>query len=242
MRLGGLRTTPEPHHEPTTIAAALRSATSALGQRPAITVLRAQRRDEQGFTSLLRWTAKGAHLLTDEWGVGVDDIVRIAAPPDWTTATVCYAAWWLGATIDPGTADGDVAVTIVHEGDAQAVSGGADLIVGDAADGGPTGPDTAEAWTSSAQIHPDDPPTPPTDAGTDAVRLPDGRTFTQRELLEAALRWGTEGAIGLPRDSDPDDWLPALARPLVTGLPTVVVAGADEAAVARENVRTWVGA
>lgn len=240
LRLGGPSTSAEPGRDASTVADGLRSAARSLGQRPAITVLRPERRDEQGHTSILRWTAKGAHLLRDEWGVGDGDLVRVDAPADWTTAVVCLSTWWVGAVVVIA-ASREAALRVAHEARVGTGGGEPDLVVGDAIDGGPAGDAAAEAWTHAARIHADEPPTPHGDGDAPAVLLGDGTSLTQRDLLDEAMRWGATGTLGLDRASGPSDWLPALVRPFLTGVPTVVLAGSDPTAAERERVEVWVG-
>ncbi len=69
----------------------------------------------------------------------------------------------------------------------------------------------------------------------------DGRTWTHAELLAAAAALG-DGTLGLDADAaDAATWVPALAvHPLVSGRPTVLLAGAPRSAAAGERVDSWV--
>lgn len=221
--------------EPDDLAAALRSAADRLGHRPAITVVRPDRRDEQGFTSLARWAAKGAHLLQLEALLDPGDRLRLHSPADWPAVAVCLAAWWLGVHV---TTDGDARVAVVHDSlhapdDADEV-----YVVGDEVDGSPLGPAGHEPWAVAVQSFPDQPPDvgaapdlPAAEAGNDS--------WTQAQLIAAAGRWGAEGPLGLERDEPPSVWLPAIVRPFVTGHPTVILAGTDHDVAGREGVRMW---
>ena len=229
MRLGPLAPRPAPADD---VATALRAAAAALGQRPAVTVIAPDGRQEQGFASLAGWAAKGAHLLRDELALGPGDVLGVDAPPSWPLAAVALAAWWTGVALGP-VAPGRPAV--VHEG--RADPGGEVWWLGDAIDGGPLGPIPAggEAWTAAVIPYPDRPPVPGAAPDLAALVDADGRVTTQRELLAA---WREdEGVLGIRRDggvhdSSRSDRIAALAaRPLTTGAATVVIAGpwADDA-------------
>lgn len=226
---------PDALPEPDDLARALRDAADRLGHRPAVTVVRPDRRDEQGFTSLARWAAKGAHLLQLEALLDPGDRLRLHSPADWPALAVCLAAWWVGVEI---TTDGDAGVAVVHSslhppGDADDV-----YAVGDAVDGSPDPPATHEAWSVAVQAFPDQPPETP--AGPDVAAAEAGdETWTHRELLVAATRWDADGPLGLQRDEPPSVWLPAVVRPLVTGYPTVILAGAEHGTADREGVAIW---
>jgi hypothetical protein len=233
VRLGPLAPRPAPTDD---VASALSTAAATLGQRPAVTVITPDGRQEQGFVSLAGWAAKGAHLLRDELGLGPGDVLGVDAPPSWPLAAVALAAWWAGVALGP-VAPGRPAV--VHEGRADPGGEGGEVWwLGDAIDGGPLGaiPAHGEAWTAAVIPHPDRPPAP--GASPDAIALVDvdGRVTTQRELLAA---WQEdEGVLGLlrtepatPVRADVLDMLGALAaRPLGTGLTTVVVGGVTASA------------
>lgn len=217
------------------VARALRSAAGRLGHRPAVTVLRTGRREEQGFRSLLRWAAKGAHLLSLECLLEPGDRLRLQAPADWVSAAVCYAAWWVGLTV---TVDDDASVAVHHE--ALPPPEGADTLfaLGDAPDGSPLGDTTSEAWAAAVQAFPDQPPEPA--AAPDRAAVEAGaRRWTQSDLVRAARQWDGEGALGVVADAPPPVWLAAVVRPLVTGVPTVILAGADPAAARAEGVALW---
>lgn len=236
--------------DPDDLAAALRGAADAFGHRPALTVVRADRRDEQGFASLLRWAAKGAHLLELEALLAPGDVVRVTGPAGWPLATVCLAAWWAGVAVavtgtgaggDPPDDDAatGASATVLHErAEAAAPHGDALLYtVGDAPDGAPAGDLDGEPWAAAVQAFPDQPPPPRAGAGAVAVAAPGRRTHA--ELLDDARRWGAEATLGIRADAAATRWLPALVRPLVTGRATVVLDGADRDAAAGEGVGVW---
>jgi hypothetical protein len=239
VQLGG----PVPSQAPDTgqapIAEVVRVSAARHGHRPAITVLRRDRRDEQGFASLLKWTAKGAHLLEVECAAQPGDRVRIVGPAGWPLVTVCLAAWWIGAAITTG-ADGGSVAEVLHESD-EAVGHGQVYAVGDAMDGGPVGDVRREPWPAATQLFPDDPPVPRGGADLVAV-LSGGSSLTQAELLVASGRWGREGVLGIDAAAPPEVWLPAVVRPFVTGLATVITDGVPQESAERENVRVWADA
>lgn len=239
--------------DPDDLAAALRGAADAFGHRPALTVLRPDRRDEQGFASLLRWAAKGAHLLELELLLAPGDVLRVAGPAGWPLATVCLAAWWAGVAVavtgtgdapasSPGTARADAGAAVLHE---RVVAAAADrppppglvYTVGDAPDGTPVADLDGEPWASAVQTFPDQPPPPGAGPEIAAVVAPE-RT-THADLLAAARRWGGDATLGIRADAAATRWLPALVRPLVTGRATVVLDGADRDAAAGEGVEVW---
>lgn len=234
MQLGSRPATPPPADD---LATALRGATEALGHRPAVTVLRPERREEQGFASLYQWTSKTAHWLQIEHLLEPGDVLRLDGPPGWLPVAVCLGAWWAGVTVRIG---GDPApVAVVHE---SRTAGEDDetLSYGDAVDGSPVGPSDHEVLTVAVQTFPDQPPAPR--AAPDLVALQvAGRTWTHAELLSAARALG-DGTLGLEGlDLPPQLWVPALAvHPLVSGRPTVLLAGAERSAAAGERVDSWV--
>jgi hypothetical protein len=223
---------------PTDVAGGLTAALAARGPQPAVTVLRPDRRDEQGVASLAQWAAKGAHLLEAELLLGPGHRLHLEAPPAWPLAAVCLAAWWAGIAID---LDADAEVAVVHE-DRSAPEAEDVLWLGDGVDGGPRPSDDGppgEAWPVAVQSWPDAPPPP--GAGPDVTALiADGRRWTQRELLADAAAIGT-GRLGVDASSlDPVSAVLAVAaRPIATPHPTVVLAGVDRAAADGEQVRTW---
>lgn len=218
------------------VASALSAAAGRLGHRPAVTVLRPDRRDEQGFASLLKWTSKGAHLLELECSVEPGGRVRLDAPAGWPGLAVALATWWVGAAL---TASGEAEVVVVHGPGATAAGDGEVYGIGDAVDGSPVdvgaGP---EPWAVAVQTFPDQPPAPRAEADLVAVDLY-GVRWTQAELLERARCLGDDGPLGIDADTPPDVWLPALVRPLTSGQPTVVLAGVGRDAAADEGVTTW---
>ncbi len=229
------------------VATALRVAATRLGHRPAVTMLRPDRRDEQGFASLAQWAAKGAHLLTIEAQLKPGDRLRVAMPAGWTAAAVCLAAWWVGLVVTAGRAagpggwaevDDGADVAVVHESWSVPARVSEVYAVGDAVDGAPLASTDAEPWPLAVQAFPDQPPPPGAEPDRDAVEF-DGETWTQAELLEAAGRWGFEGALGVAADTLPEVWLPALTRPLLVGRPTVVLAGVDRELADAEGVSVW---
>jgi hypothetical protein len=213
---------------------AIRVAATRLGHRPAVTVVRPDRRDEQGFASLQKWAAKGAHLLRDECGLSPGDRLVLDAPADWITTAVAYAAWWVGVAVTDG---GDAGGAVVTD------SRPAPLVdtvfrVGTAMDGAPADASAEEAWSSAVQAWPDEPPPEQGDSETTAVCLRSG-TWTQAELLAESARWGAEGVLGVDADVPADIWLPAIVRPLRVGRPTVILDGATREAAAGERVDVW---
>lgn len=247
MQLGA---TPGPLPTSATVADALRTAATRLGHRPAITVLRPERRDEQGYASLLKWTSKGAHLLEVEASAEVGDELRLDAPADWITAAVALAAWWSGLTI---TDRGGGLVTVTDErragsgrastGAPSGGEGGAPAdpptyVTGGGPDGAPTSPTEAEPWSSAVQVFPDQPPIPRAEPGALALRLGD-RRWTQSQLLEETGRWGAAGVLGVEADTSRELALLALLRPLRVGRPTVVLDRVDRQAAAADEVDVW---
>lgn len=218
------------------LADALRTAARELGHRPAVTVLRPHRREEQGYASLAQWAAKGAHLLELDYDLGPSDRVALVGPPGWMPVAVCLAAWWVGATVTNGDAD----LAVVHE-DAIPPPGAEVLWFGDEVDGSPLAvPPHGEVWATTVQAFPDQPPLPRAAADLAALAV-DGRVWTQAELLDAAAAWELDGPLGVELGAPIEQWIPAVAvRPLRTGRPSVVVAGLERDAAAPERVGRWV--
>jgi hypothetical protein len=265
MQLAGRPVTTPP---PTDLAAVLRSGTTRLGHRPAITVLHPGARYEQSGTSLANWAAKGAHVLELDHLVGPDVVVDLDAPACWTVAAAALATWWLGgavrvaeaagsglrhagATTDQAGATGEPAgtgrpaVTVRHEATLAAwneTRDGPTLVVGDTLDGGPTGPAIAPVWTHEAQPMPDAPPA--SGARADGIALLQGaRSWSPREVIDLAGSFG-DGVLGVEvARVDPALALVATAvRPFLTGWATVVLRGVDRDAAAAERISSWCAA
>jgi hypothetical protein len=229
---------PDRAEVPTDVATGLRTAAETLGFRPAVTVLRPQRRDEQGFGTLAQWAAKGAHLLEVDLGVGPGDRVHVDVRPGWPLAAACLAVWWCGASI---TLDGDAEVAVVGE-DRPVPPAAADVLrTGAAVDGAPLTAVVGEVWALAVQPFPDAPPPPRAAADLTALRAGD-RRFTQRELLaDAAALGDRRGPLGVDADAlDPVTAVLAVAaRPIAARRPTVVLDGVDRAVAAGDRVAAW---
>lgn len=223
-----------------TIPDALRVAATRLGHRPAVTVVRDARRDEQGYASLARWSAKGAHLLTEELRAAPGDRLRLRTSPGWAPLTACLAAWWVGLVV---TSSGDAAVTVAEPGPDGLLDPelpGTVFTVGDEPDGTPGVAGEEEPWSVAVQAFPDAPPAARAEPGTPALGVGDD-AMSQAELLEASGRWGTDGVLGCSGSPPLEAWLPALVRPLRVGRHTVVVpAGVDRSVAAADGVEVWV--
>lgn len=233
MRLGGRATSLPPS---TDVATALRVAAEQLGHRPALTVVRPDGREEQGFASLAQWAAKGAHLLELDQLLEPGMRVAVTGPPGWMPAAVALAAWWAGLVV---VVDGPADTAVVHE-TATAPDANEVLWTGDAPDGSPIGDVPGEAYAVAVQAFPDQPP-PPRAAPDQPALLAGGRSWTQTELLDTALSLAEPDAtLGLETLDRPELWLPAVAvRPLVTGRPTVVLRDVDHERAAGEGVTAW---
>jgi uncharacterized protein (TIGR03089 family) len=230
---------PPPGSRPTPpdMPAALRDAAADLGHRPAITLLRPARREEQGVASLAQWAAKGAHLLEADLLLEPGARLALRAPAGWGAATVALAAWWAGLVV---TLDGDAEVAVVHEA-FEPPAGAVDVLrLGDAVDGSPIGDVDGEAWAQAVQSFPDQPPVPHGHGDAPALECGVERA-SQRELIDRVVDGNGYGTLGLDAATvDPVEGLLAVAvRPLVTGRPTVVLAGADRAAAQGEQVAIW---
>lgn len=217
------------------LARALQGAAEVLGHRPAVTVLRPDRRDEQGVASLRQWAAKTAHWLAIEHGLGPGDRLALVGPPGWVPVAVCLGAWWAGVTV---TRDGGADVAVVHE--AAAAPAGCEVVrYGGAVDGSPLAPGDDEPYAIAVQAFPDQPPVPGADADLPALAA-GGDSWTQRELI-AAARALPDGTLGLEAPAVAASlWVPALAvHPLTSGRPTVLLDGVDRHAAAGERVDSW---
>jgi len=237
------------------VAAALMGASGLLGQRPAITALRPDGRQEQGFVSLAGWVAKGANLLRMELDLGPGSNVALAGPPGWPLATVALSAWWVGATIvpvtSPAAATADVHVLHVGAATQAVIASNGPFWFGDALDGtGDPGAASGELWTDALTPHGDRPPPAARDGSLVAMLDAEGRATTQRTLL-AGFVDDAGGALGIARSADEDvltradasTLLASLAlRPLVTGSATVIIGDDDQARDAHaraERITRW---
>lgn len=230
---------PPPGSRPTPpdLPTALRDAATQLGHRPAVTLLRAERREEQGVASLAQWAAKGAHLIEADLLLEAGDRLALRAPVGWGAAAVALAAWWAGILV---TLDGDAEVAVVHDS-LEPPPGANDVLwLGDAVDGSPVTAVVGEAWAQAVQAFPDQPPVPHGHGGAPALDHR-GTVATQRELIDRVAEADEPGTLGLDAATvDPVEGLLAVAvRPLLTGRPTVVLDGTDHAAAEGERVAVW---
>lgn len=246
---------PDPH-APDDLAGGLAALATGLGQRPAITVLGAGGRAEQGFVTLAQWAAKGSHLLLTDCFLAPGDVVLVDLPPGWQLAAVCAAVWWVGGSVTTDLADapGGVVAGVVHEtrgdpGDVDPL-----FVVGDAPDGGATGVvsgATAAAlgsWAEEVQVFPDQPPARAARADLPALHTVDG-PVTHAELIaslagDGSSGGGRGGTLGLDLASWAGGAVEAVrfvaARPLATGRTTLVLGdGLDRSLAAGDRVRTW---
>lgn len=221
---------------PSDLAAGLETCARERGQRPAVTVLSAAGRAEQGYVTLAQWAAKGAHLLQVDLGLVPADRVLVDVPPGWTLAAVCAAVWWVGGTVVLGDAT-DVAGAVVHERrplpDAPEV-----YLVGDALDGGITAPSDAYVWAEEVQAFPDQPPTRTATARSAALEE-DGVVTTHGDLVASLA--AERGVLGVDLATFTDAGVREVAaRPLVTGRATLVLRdGLDREAASGDGVTTW---
>ena len=236
MQLGGRSSLPRPAD----LAAALTAAAQQTGHRPAVTVLAHERREEQGFASLAQWAAKGAHLLETDYALGPDGRVQVSPAAGWMTTAACLAVWWCGASVVVGR-QAEAEVAIVHE--TFAPEGAPDVLwFGDAADGSPVDPELEPAYAIEVQVFPDQPPPPRAASDLGALETPDGSWTHAAVIDEVRDRWGTDAVLGIEITDDlrPEELILAVAaRPVVTGRPTVVLAGVDREAAAPERVGIW---
>lgn len=194
------------------------------------------------------WTVASVVLAT--WWLGAT--VRLAATPPAGIggAGDRVAAGPVGSSPEPVAADAGTevaAVNVWHERAVGAAAGavhgaGEVLLVGDALDGGPTGPAAHPIWTHEAQPMPD--AAPPHAATADRVALVRGtQRWTQGELLALAGTLG-DGVLGVEVDRvDPVLALVASAiRPFLTGQATVLLRDVDREAATPERVSVWCGA
>lgn len=224
-----------PPAPPADLAAGLAACARERGQRPAVTVLSAAGRAEQGYVTLAQWAAKGAHLLAMDLAAGPGTRVLVDVPPGWTLAAVCAAVWWVGGTVVVGEAE-DVAGAVVHESRPRPRA--PELYrVGDAVDGGLTVPGTDLVWAEEVQAFPDAPPR--SGAGPDVVALEDTGGRTTHGELVAALA-DDRGVLGVDLATFTEHGVREVAaRPLVTGRTTLVLHDLDRDAAAGDKVAGW---
>lgn len=233
-----LRPPPDPTAVPSDVAVALEDARRTLGFRPAVTVLRPDRRDEQGVATLAQWAAKGAHLLEADLGLGPGDRIHVDLPAGWPLAAVCLAAWWAGISV---TGDGDAEVVVVDEGRPVPPAAVDILRTGTAVDGSPVGAVAGEPWAEAVQAFPDAPPPPRAAPDLPAFAL-GPRRWSQRELLADAAALGDRGGAAGVEVATCDAVLAVLAvaaRPVALQRPTVVLDGVDRTAADADRVRAW---
>jgi uncharacterized protein (TIGR03089 family) len=239
---------PVPDH----VAAAVRDGAARLGHRPAITQLLPEGRQEQSGASLAQWTAKGAHFLEVDLGLGPGDRLHLDAPLGWPTAAVALAAWWAGIAVT--LAPDDAPITVAHTSRAAAVPPRVEVFwLGDGIDGAPIAPGAgdapsgevppiavSEAWVRAVQPFPDQPP--PAHAGAQVIAVVDGdHTTTQAQLLQLATGHGGDVTLGLdgPGDDATLDLALLCLRPLWCSRPTVVSRGLPRSAAEGDRVGRW---
>lgn len=218
------------------IPAAVRTAATNSGHRPALTVLAPTGRQEQSFTSLAQWTSKTAHWIALELLLEPGDRMGIVGPPGWVPVAAALGAWWAGLTVVVGAQAKDADVVVAHVDGVPDVSG--DLVVwGWGFDGAPETNGPADAFVEVVQPFPDDPPAPLGTAPSPA--LDDGEHVATQGALLDAHRDGAAETIGI--EPQASRWLPTAAvHPLVTGRPAVILApGVDREAAAGDRVATW---
>lgn len=243
------------------VPAAVRTAATEAGHRPAITLLapsagaeggpvaapgpeaayrrpaaRASNRQEQSFTSLAQWTAKTAHWLTLDLLLEPGDRLGIVGPPGWVPAAAALGAWWAGLTVVVGDTACQADVVLSHVDGVPAVSG--DLVVwGWGFDGAPEANGPADAFVEVVQPFPDDPPAPLGTAPSPA--LDDGDEVATQGAMLDALRDDPAEVVGL--EATATTWLATAAlRPLVTARTTVLLGpGVDRSAASGDRVARW---
>ena len=240
------------------ISQRLRRRTTTAGADPLVTYydLGTGERTELSAVTVTNWVNKTCHLLVDEYGLDLGDVVELDVarthPGHWVTICVELACWSLGVTlaVDDG-ADADAGVRLVVAGPLYSTAAdhatelGADLL---ACSLHPMGlpfaerlPDGVADFSLEVRGQPDqyEAVTAPEDEL--AWRSPEA-TLTQAEL--AATRESTQRR--LLRPSTP--WATArdgIVAALIGGGSVVVVVGEDEAALERiretENINGEVG-
>ena len=232
-----LSLTPPGARDAEDVAAAIRTATTTSGHRPAITLLAREGRQEQSFASLAQWTAKTAHWIALELLLEPGDRLGIVGPPGWVPAAAALGAWWAGLTVVVGEQASQADVVLSHADGVPDVSG--DLVVwGWGFDGAPATNGPADAFVEQVQPFPDDPPAPLGTAPSPA--LDDGTDVATQAAMLDTLRDSAAETVGV--DAAATTWLATAAlRPLLTGRPTVLLApGVDRGAAAGDRVATWV--
>ena len=240
------------------ISQRLRRRTTTAGADPLVTYydLGTGERTELSAVTVTNWVNKTCHLLVDEYGLDLGDVVELDVarthPGHWVTICVELACWSLGVTVAvDGGADADARVRLVVAGPLYSTAAehatelGADLL---ACSLHPLGlpfaerlPDGVADFSLEVRGQPDQ---------YEAVAVPEDElawrsaeaTLTQAEL--AVARESTQRR--LLRPSTP--WATArdgIVAALIGGGSVVVVVGEDEAALERiretENIDGEVG-
>lgn len=203
-------------------------------------------RMELSAASLANWVAKTHFLITDELGLGCDDVALIALPMHWMAAPVLLGCWSAGLSVTDDPAEAQIAF-VAESGIAAARAAGVPEIYalsfatwGRGFDGpAPEGSEDyvlavrpqADGWSGvrfGAQGH--------DDAWTGSWG-----SMTRSELVQRGRDRAAE--IGLPTGgrllladtavSDDPFWFDALVVPLAVQASVVLVTGADHATVQR---------
>lgn len=231
------------------ISQRLRRRTGAAGGDPLITYydLSTGERTELSATTVSNWVDKTCHLLTDEYGLDLGDIVLLdlarTHPGHWITACLELACWRLGTTVAVDDAAGSrlvVAGPVYGPAVEIAASQAADLL---ACSLHPLGlpfservPDGVADYSLEVRGQADQFVAVPVPGDEPAWRSAEGR-FSQAELD------AVEGSSGRRLLQPTTPWATVrdgILAALVGGGSVVVVVGEDDAALARirqtENV------
>lgn len=202
-------------------------------------------RIELSAVTLANWAAKTANLLRDELGVSPGDVVSVALPAHWQTASVLLGAWWAGADVvlgsDPDAAVALVTASGVDAADAREVAALSLDPFGRPIDGLPLG---VTDYATSVRVH-----------GDQFVPAGSGPALHGRSVEDVlADAHGRAGARGLTAEDrvlstgawdDPEGLIDGLLAVLAAGASLVQVTALDPAAldrrVATEKVTTVAG-
>jgi uncharacterized protein (TIGR03089 family) len=86
-------------------------------------------RIELSAVTLANWAAKTGNLLRDELGAGPASRVAVLLPAHWQTAAVLFGVWWIGADVQLGDSEADVALCTIDGLEAADASGATEVAV-----------------------------------------------------------------------------------------------------------------
>ncbi len=183
-------------------------------------------RTELSGATLGNWAAKIANYLRDEIGLAPGDQVRVALPEHWQSAAVLLGAWWAGAQVLVGDADGDPLIAFVTRDGVDAYDVDETVVVplDPFAMGARDLPVGVSDFGDAVRVHGDQ--YRPTGAGELALN-----DISTADLISTASEANGARALSTREWSTAEGIAANFVAPLLSGTALVWVRGADDARV-----------